>query len=46
MDNVKFIDMGASTRESECNVLAVAGGRGSNVFPWLVEKKFGSVVTQ
>ena len=28
---------GAPTSEFECNVLVVAGGRGSNILPWLVE---------
>lgn len=41
----KFIDMGASIKESEYNVFNVSGERGSNILPGLLSKNL-SLVTQ
>ena len=46
MEKIKFIDMAASTSESECNVLVVAGGKVSSILPGWLSKNFDSVVTQ
>ena len=46
MEKIKFIDMAASTSESECNVLVAAGGKVSSILPGWLSKNFDSVVTQ